>query len=61
MPIKLISLIKLCLNEAYDKVHVGKNVSDVFPIQNCLREEDALSPMVFNTALTYHQEGPKSQ
>jgi hypothetical protein len=35
------------------KVRLGKNLSDPFPIQNGLREGDALSPMLFNFALEY--------
>jgi hypothetical protein len=31
---KLVRLIKMCLNETYGKVCIGKNLSDTFPIQN---------------------------
>jgi hypothetical protein len=37
IPKKLVRLIKLCLNETYSKVHVGKLLSDTFPIQNGLK------------------------
>jgi hypothetical protein len=37
IPKKLVRLIKLCLNETYSKVHVGKLLSDKFPIQNGLK------------------------
>jgi hypothetical protein len=50
---KLIRLIKLCLNETYSKVCVGKLLSDKFPIQNGLKQGDALSPLLFNFALKY--------
>jgi hypothetical protein len=53
VPTKLIRLIKLCLNETYSKVHVGKLLSDKFPIQNGLKQGDALSPLLFNFALEY--------
>jgi hypothetical protein len=43
----------MCLNETYSKVHIGKHLSDNFPIQNCLKEGDALSPLLFNFALEY--------
>jgi hypothetical protein len=33
-PKKLVRLIKMCLNETYSKAHVGKLLSDKFPIQN---------------------------
>jgi len=35
IPMKL-GLIKMCLNETSSKAHIGKNVSDAFPIQNGL-------------------------
>jgi hypothetical protein len=50
---KLVRLIKMCLNETYSKVHVGKLLSDKFPIQNGLKQGDALSPFLFNFALEY--------
>jgi retron-type reverse transcriptase len=43
----------MCLNETYSKVHVGKLLSDKFPIQNGLKQGDALSPLLFNFALEY--------
>jgi hypothetical protein len=36
IPMKLFRLIKMCLNETYSKVHIGKHLSDKFPIQNGL-------------------------
>jgi hypothetical protein len=41
----------MCLNETFSKVHVGKHLSDTFPIQNGLKQGDALSPLLFNLAL----------
>jgi hypothetical protein len=43
----------MCLNEIYSKARVGKHLSDEFPIQNCLKRGDALSPLLFNFALEY--------
>jgi len=37
IPIKLIRLIKMCLNETYCRVWVGKHLSDMFPIRNGLK------------------------
>jgi hypothetical protein len=51
VPMKLVRLIKMCLNETYSKVRVGKHLSDNFPIQNGLKQGDALSPLLFNFAL----------
>jgi sorting nexin-29 len=53
MPKKLVRLIKMCLNETYSKAHIGKHLSDKFPIQNELKQGDALSPLLFNFALEY--------
>jgi hypothetical protein len=50
---KLVQLIKMCLNEAYSKVHIGTNLSDTFPIQNSLKQGDDLSPLRFNFALEF--------
>jgi hypothetical protein len=43
----------MCLNETYNKVRIGKHLSDSFPIQNGLKQRDALSPLLFNFALAY--------
>jgi hypothetical protein len=48
---KLVRLIKMCVNETYSKVRVCKLLSDKFPIQNGLKQGDALSPLLFNFAL----------
>jgi hypothetical protein len=32
IPMKLVRLIEMCLNETYSKVHIGKHLSDSFPI-----------------------------
>jgi hypothetical protein len=53
IPRKLVGLIQMCLNETYSKVHTGKYQSDKFPIQNGLKQEDALSPLLFNFASEY--------
>ena len=53
IPMKLVRLIKLCLNETYSRVRVGKNLVDMFPIRNGLKQGDALSPLLFNFALEY--------
>ena len=51
--IKPLRLIKLYLNETYSRVRVGKHLSDTFRIKNSLKQEDALSPLLFNFVLDY--------
>jgi hypothetical protein len=53
VPMKLVRLNKMCLNETYSKAHIGKHFSDNFPIQNALKRGDALPPLHFNFALEY--------
>jgi hypothetical protein len=53
IPMKLVRLVKICLNETYRRVRVGKHLSDTFPIKNVLKQGDALSPLLFNFALEY--------
>jgi hypothetical protein len=50
---KLVRLITMCLNETHSKVCIGKHFSDSFPIQNGLKQGDALLPLLFNFALGY--------
>jgi hypothetical protein len=53
VPIKLVRPIKMCLNETYSKVRIGKHLSDNFPIQNRLKQGDALTTQLFNFTLEY--------
>jgi hypothetical protein len=50
---KLVWLIKICLNESYSRVCICKHFSDSFPIQNGLKQGDVLSPLLFKFALKY--------
>jgi hypothetical protein len=51
VPMKLVRLIKMSLNETYSTVHIGKHLSDNFPIQNGLKQGDALVWLLFNFVL----------
>jgi hypothetical protein len=46
IPLKPLSLIKMCLNETYSRVWVCKHLSDMFPIKNGLKQGDALLPLL---------------
>jgi hypothetical protein len=50
IPMKLVRLIKLCLIEIYI-FRIGRNLSDTFPIQNGLKQGNALSPLLSNFPL----------
>jgi hypothetical protein len=50
---RLVRLIKMCLNETFSKVCVGKHLSDTLPIQNGLKQGDALLSFLFNFAIEY--------
>jgi len=47
----MVRLIKMCLNANDSRVCVSKHLSGVCSIRNDLKQGDALSPLLFNTAL----------
>jgi hypothetical protein len=47
IPRKLDVLIKMCLNETYSRVDIGKNLSYSFHIQNGLKEGDTFVTIAF--------------
>jgi hypothetical protein len=53
VPKKLVRPVKICLAETYSRVRVDKNVRDIYPIRNVLKQVDALSPLLYNFALDY--------
>jgi len=53
IPMKLVKLIKMCLNETCSKDQVGKHLSDMFPTKNGLKQGDALLPLLFSFALEH--------
>ena len=42
MHMKLVRLIKMCRNETYSRVWVGKHLPDMFPIKTRLKQGRAL-------------------
>jgi hypothetical protein len=53
IPKMIIRPIKMCLDETYRKILVGKHLSDTFSTQNGLKQGDVLKPLLFNFALEY--------
>jgi hypothetical protein len=53
IPVKLVMLIKMFLNEPFSRFQVGKYLFDMFPINNGLKKVDALKPVLFSFALLY--------
>jgi hypothetical protein len=53
IPIKLNRLNKIFLNETYSKICTLVNLSDEFPVQNGLKQGEALSLLLFKYALEY--------
>jgi len=49
----LVSLIKMCLNDTYNRDGIGKHLSDIFPIRNGLKQGDVLKPLLFNLGIEY--------
>jgi hypothetical protein len=53
IPMKVVRLIKMYLNETFSRVQVGMHLSDMFPIGNGLKQGVVLSTLLFNFALEY--------
>jgi hypothetical protein len=54
IPKKLVRLIKMCLNETYSRVHIGKLLFDKFPTWIGLKQGDGLLPLLFNFAFKFY-------
>jgi hypothetical protein len=48
IPINLVRLIYMCLNEIYSRDRVGKHLSDMFKITNAFKQGDALAPLLLS-------------
>jgi hypothetical protein len=53
VPMKLVKLIIIYVKETYSKVRRGIRFSDNFPIQNGLKQGEALSSLLFKFGLEY--------
>jgi len=53
IPMRLVRLIKMCLNETYRRVRGRKQLSEMFPVENGLKQGDALSPLLLNFVLEH--------
>jgi len=49
----MVRLIKMCLNETYSRVWIGKHLPHIFPTENGLKQGDALLPLPFKFASEY--------
>jgi hypothetical protein len=45
IPMKLVRLNEMCLNETYSKAYIGKNLSDA---SDCLTQGNDLSPLLLS-------------
>jgi hypothetical protein len=53
IPMKLVRLTKMCLTEMCSRNRIGKNLSDMFPVRNGLKQGDALPLLLLNFTLVY--------
>jgi hypothetical protein len=58
VPMKLVIPIKICLNEMYSKVCIGKQFSDNFHIQKDLKEGCFIASAFHLCSRICHKEGP---
>jgi hypothetical protein len=54
IPMKLVGLIKMCLNETCSRVRVSEHMSDVFPIRNVLKKGNSLLPFFLTLLRVCH-------
>jgi len=51
--VKLVRLIKVCLSQTYSWLRVGKNLCNMIPIKNGMKQGDPFSPLLFIFAFEY--------
>jgi hypothetical protein len=53
IPMKLVTLIGMCVNETSREVQIDIPLFDTFPINKCLKQLDTLSSLLFKHAMEY--------
>jgi hypothetical protein len=53
IPVKLVRLIKTCLNKSCNEVHGGENLFDAFPIQNSMKQGKCFIAIAFQFTAEY--------
>ena len=53
IPMKLVRLIGMCVNETTREVQIGTSSSDTIPINKCLKQVATLSSLFFKYAMEY--------
>jgi len=53
IPMKLVRLTKMCLNETYSRNRVGKHLSGMLRMENCLNQGDTLWQLPLNIVLEH--------
>jgi hypothetical protein len=56
IPMKLVRLIKMCLTESQSRFRVGKDLPDMFPIRNGLKQFTNLLSLSCNVCRSYQME-----
>jgi hypothetical protein len=57
IPMKLVRLTNMCLNETCNRVQVGKHLSAMFPVRNGLKQDNDLLPLLINFVLEHDIRG----
>lgn len=53
IPEKMAKLIETCTTNSKCRIRYKQQMSEEFNVENRLRQDDALSPIIFNIALEY--------
>jgi hypothetical protein len=53
IPKKQVRLLTVHLTVTYRKVCTGKHLSDIFLVQNCFKQGNTISPLLFSFGLKY--------